>query len=668
MWVNPEDLDGLAEGLHFAHRQVAGPLDAVAPAVEAAAWRCGAGDEHRRRIAVVLRQVVDHAAVLDGGNRAVTHLAGQARQLLTDMAQARQERLDGLAVALSELAPGQGAGGIRAERADVPPVPDLAWVDLVPAPVPPTFNVAAGSTALPETSSPAGAFSVELEQLEALPAALDAVADGIFWAGVMVSDDVAAVLLRETDRWGLGGGRVAEPLEDAVGTLGLPHCRLAFQDLARETQLAAARIREINDNPAALLFAFGTAEGYQRVDDDLFRLTFARNNPPTDPAELASLLEIARGAGYDASYYAGILEMHWFVQAAVEAGIDIDEWDTSRGAEALSGISALIYAHYGSLALKHPELQWAGLASMVGPGFAGAFRDLEDVGDLMDAIADNPALRAALADDPILGPLVRQGAQFGEEELAFYEKTFLDMQREIFTDMGGLHQAYVDGGMPAITEMYEAGLVDTNTYKAWQDTATYAGMDPDDPAAQALISGINHDFADREQNIVIADDYDAMRNRPLTGEAFTTVATVIGAPSIPGAQGMGTFSPLIVPVRVANVDFGLPDVPIIDVPIWDAAHVDLGSAYVDVRTPFSDRNVADARDRFALIEGDTLPVYEDYIAGKTPEQLREEGYITDDPDVVAARTEQWRSQNRIPELVERVTDFEITGSEVRWGE
>lgn len=71
--------------------------------------------------------------------------------------------------------------------------------------------------------------------------------------------------------------------------------------------------------------------------------------------------------------------------------------------------------------------------------------------------ADGPDPAAAFVDQPWMAELPDDLPNRWADEVAFYETTFLRMQREIFVDMGPQHQAWNDGGLPALEEMYEAG-------------------------------------------------------------------------------------------------------------------------------------------------------------------------------------------------------------------
>ena len=115
------------------------------------------------------------------------------------------------------------------------------------------------------------------------------------------------------------------------------------------------------------------------------------------------------------------------------------------------------YGYYGRLFLEHPCLQWAGLASMIGPAFYVGFRDL---GMLPDAV------RGAVV--AVLGRASRRLAGRAAGDLGFYETTFLTMQKKIFEDQAGMHEAYLAGGVAQIEEFYRARIIDAATLEAWR--------------------------------------------------------------------------------------------------------------------------------------------------------------------------------------------------------
>lgn len=279
--------------------------------------------------------------------------------------------------------------------------------------------------------------------------------------------------------------------------------------------------------------------------------------------ELEQLLDLARDAEIPATDYAEALEHYWESRALERAGIDPDEWDPNLGADAQRDIIEKVYTYYGELYGENDNLIWAGMANMIGPSFAAGFFDLAEFKDLADRVNDNLALRSMLDINPVtkvLSTMLAEAAGIGEDELGFYETTFLRMQKDIFFDLAPVHEAYLSGGYEAVEEMYDAGIIGRDVRDAWQkiDQGERTGDD-------SLIEEGNRDLLFREQSDVIDDYYEQMRDREPSGELVTQFMTLIGAPSIPGAKG-----------------------------------------YPEV---FGDGNIAELDDRWRLIEEDTLPAF-----------------------------------------------------------
>jgi hypothetical protein len=114
--------------------------------------------------------------------------------------------------------------------------------------------------------------------------------------------------------------------------------------------------------------------------------------------------------------------------------------------------------YYGRLFLEHPHLEWAGMASTIGPAFYAGFRDL---GVLPDALR-----RAVIA---LLGRASRRLATRVAGDLGFYETTFLRMQKKIFEDQAPMHEAYLAGGVAEIEKLYRARIIDIATLEAWRE-------------------------------------------------------------------------------------------------------------------------------------------------------------------------------------------------------
>ena len=71
---------------------------------------------------------------------------------------------------------------------------------------------------------------------------------------------------------------------------------------------------------------------------------------------------------------------------------------------------------------------------------------------------------------------------------------------------------------------------------AWQN---FNSGTPEDLTHETL------NMADYKQNAVIANKYNEMNGRRLTGAAFTLAMSIVGTPSIPGAQSYSQANPLI---------------------------------------------------------------------------------------------------------------------------
>jgi uncharacterized protein YukE len=323
--------------------------------------------------------------------------------------------------------------------------------------------------------------------------------------------------------------------------------------------------------------------------------------------------------------YADFLSSYWNQQAMLDMGIDLQDWDTSKGTEYNWETIRKVYDFYGQAYLANPDLQWAGMANMIGPSFAGGFRDMAMLRDLAQQIADNPASDIPL---PVLDQ-IEQLAGMTDQEIRFYETSMLDMNKEIFLDQARQHQAYMDGGLAEINRLRDSGAIDPGTAEEW------AKIDSGDPG---LVREGNTALLYREQNEIIADDYDAMRNHP-GGEAVTYMVTLAGEPSIPGAKSYAE----VFPFEFSVESPGPENVPFTN---WDNPT----QFRTDFTTGFPDGNISDADQRWALIRQDTLPAYQDLLA---TDAARARQIIASDFD---DRVEQYRPTNNIRGIMDRFLD------------
>lgn len=341
--------------------------------------------------------------------------------------------------------------------------------------------------------------------------------------------------------------------------------RRAGEQLAAATVVAIdtelARVYAGGGLDAFLLGLLGDPRAAYALQQDL-PLTLLRQaftaQLPKDSATLGRLLDTARAQGMPPLEYRKLLQAYWQAKAFERAGIDPDEWRPELGAAANRESILKGYEYYRTIFQGNPDMLWAGMANMVGPGFAAGFFDL----------SDTRALARALAELPGLPPDLERGldglANATDGQLEFYEMRFLTMQKNIFTDMAGMHEAYLaPGGMANIEEMLAANLIDARTRDAWLniDEGSRTGN-------RALLAAGAEGLARREQFDIIGDDWDAMRAHPPFGDAMTYVTTVAGETSIPGTRAPGEVRPLVVTL---TPDLPLPDsVNLPDLPDgWD---------------------------------------------------------------------------------------------------
>ncbi|MBE1875503.1 WXG100 family type VII secretion target [Myceligenerans pegani] len=357
--------------------------------------------------------------------------------------------------------------------------------------------------------------------------------------------------------------------------------------------------------------------------------------------QIAALLAAMEAEGLYPGPDAGALASeHWTRQAAQDAGIDYLEWDPELGAEANRENIEAVYEYYAQLYLNNPDLQWAGMAAMIGPSFAAGFLDLA----MMRDIAQDFEVAGEVLDQVPGGipgaDLIEQAGRMTDEELRFYETTFLSMQQEIFHDQASMHAAYEHGGMAEIERMFQSGAIDEATYDAWAD------IDSGDPTR---VSEGNVEMLRREQQDIIHDDYQATMERPVTGEAMTYMMTLVGEASIPGTHTFAETNPLSVTAETPGPD-NIPFTP------WDNPL----QGEVTVSTPLPDGNIADTPQRWEYIQADTLPAYQDLLAND-PGRVQE---ILETP--VSDRIEDYRLTNpdRLGRIVDRLaTDWDVDVSQ-----
>jgi hypothetical protein len=290
----------------------------------------------------------------------------------------------------------------------------------------------------------------------------------------------------------------------------------------------------------------------------------------------------------------------------------IDHWDPDAGLLANDGNVRAVYALYGDFWTHDHNLQWAGMANLVGPLFYAGWQDLyaarttADPDDIEDLFKRALGIPGWVPDSPF-GPV----GDLAGSELEWYEHKFLSMQKQIFDDMAYKHLAYTVGGIGLIRDLADRNQIDLQSATAFENIA--AG----DPTS---VARGNTSLLEREQHFVIQNDYDEMRDHhgPV-GDAFTEALTWTANNPIPGGHSYihDYHHNLEVPVPTpVPVPFFHPKVPV---------------PFVQV----PDGNVSVYDDRWRWISDDMLPAYQRYL-----EQPNLVQATIDTP--VATRAEQYR--------------------------
>lgn len=353
--------------------------------------------------------------------------------------------------------------------------------------------------------------------------------------------------------------------------------------------------------------------------------------PPNDPASDGSDSPSAAGGGD-----------LWLDEALDSAGIDLDQWRPELGADANRDSIIDVYRYYGDLFLADPDLQWAGMANAIGPSFAAGFFDLANFRELAGNLED-VASRLPPGAIPLPSEAIEALAGVTEEELRFYETTFLQMQYDIFLDQAPMHEAYRTGGIDAVRLMGDDNLIPPDMVDAWEllDEGKRSGD-------RSLITEANTLFLRREQEVIIDGYYQEMYRHFPSGPAFTYLMTMVGTPSIPGADGYADAYPIDVSIETPGPDrLGTPD----HIGPWSIPNISVDNPLqgtVTIETPFPDGNLASLDDRWRLIEENTLPAY----LGLDPDAAR---------DLAAADVGERIDEQRlgVDDVIDGVTDWDV---------
>ncbi|WP_327141719.1 hypothetical protein [Nocardia sp. NBC_01327] len=260
---------------------------------------------------------------------------------------------------------------------------------------------------------------------------------------------------------------------------------------------------------------------------------------PYNRDELSNLLDQARAEGVAPTRYAALLYQFWLVDTAQKAGIDLQSWNPRDGVQANYQNLIRSYTYYENLQLNHRELQWAGMGGEVGADFGGGLVDFELMSNIfaVPGLADTAhaivTTATQVAGPQVIGSLPKglialdnAGKSITPEDLSYIIGWIMVMQKNIFSDLMPMHDAYVTGGVPALAEFAAAGLFGNDILDAWKDIAS---GDSD------RISDGNADLLHREQFTIVGPQWDLVREyKGDIGEAVSYLSTVAGSPSVAG--------------------------------------------------------------------------------------------------------------------------------------
>ena len=335
----------------------------------------------------------------------------------------------------------------------------------------------------------------------------------------------------------------------------------------------------------------------------------------------------------------GLSRDQWQEIAYFRAGINRSKWDPSLGLLANDERVQAVYKYYGDLYLNNPEqFQWAGMANMVGPMFYAGWQDLyvarhigsnsertEYLSEMLGLpdLPDEAYKAADLANLPL-----NELAELGQDELAWYEKQFLTMQKDIFDDLAWQHEAFAMGGTGLMRELAGRGELEPQTLSAWEKIAS--------GTPEGVAEG-NGDLLHREQFDVIQEQYDTMRaHHGISGDTFTYASGVLAENPFPGGKSYRDFDPLRFDPEISTPPIGVPGPPGLPPLSYDPPDISLGHYTL----PLPAGNLSNFEDRWTWINEDMLPAYRRYL--ENPDAVR--ATVSSD---VADRADEFR---RMPDF------------------
>jgi hypothetical protein len=185
----------------------------------------------------------------------------------------------------------------------------------------------------------------------------------------------------------------------------------------------------------------------------------------------------------------------WKQRALNSAGIDNDQWQPSEGFKNNQQLVKNVYAYYTKLFNQNENLMWAGMAKLAG---GTVLRGLRTSQHRIDASSIEEQYPSSLG---MGGSSFRaaMSAQAGYAKVL--QSRFLKMQKSIFVDLAWQHQAYIEGGLPALEQAHQAGA--DVPIGAWRDIAS---------GKPERVKAGNRALLRREQGTILPRHYDAIQD------------------------------------------------------------------------------------------------------------------------------------------------------------
>ena len=250
-----------------------------------------------------------------------------------------------------------------------------------------------------------------------------------------------------------------------------------------------------------------------RIDDDE-RGIANRTRALTRRAKKSSVASsVSQPAAARSTY---VSRAEWQKRALKAANLDLGSWRPDKGFAANLVNVKNVYAYYMRLFSQNEDLLWAGMAKLAG-------------GVVYRGFQQSQRMLSAAEEDYGLGPLEPPSVTTGRRAVAAYvtvgQNILLQMQKEIFLDLAWQHQAYLEGGLPALEDAYARG--EGVPIEAWRDIAS---------GNPVRVQFGNEALLRREQETILPPYYKKIRNLPSVGVIPVVISRFFTESPIPGGN------------------------------------------------------------------------------------------------------------------------------------